>query len=86
MPTLAQRLREEGKEQGVQQGMQLGHLLGKQEALIMLLANRFQMTETEKQLIAAVKEADKLNAALQMVVTADSKEKVLSLLKNGASL
>ncbi len=98
MPTLAQRLREEGKEQGiqqglqqgmqlgVQQGMQLGHLLGKQEALIMLLANRFPMTEAEKQLVTGVKEPDKLNAALMMVVTADSKEKVLSLLKNGASL
>lgn len=101
MPTLAQRLREEGKEQGVllgvqqgmqqgmqqgvQQGMQLGHLLGKQEALLMLLANRFQLTDTEKQSIAAVKEADKLNAALQMVITADTKEKVLSILKNGSS-
>jgi len=41
MPTLAQRLREEGKEQGMQQGMLQGmlqgHLLGKQEDLIMLL-------------------------------------------------
>ncbi|MEK7728845.1 MAG: Rpn family recombination-promoting nuclease/putative transposase [candidate division KSB1 bacterium] len=85
MPTLAQRWREEGKEQGMQQGMQLGHLLGKQEALIMLLVNRFQMTEAEKQFIAAVNEADKLNAALQLVITADSKEKVLSVLKNGSS-
>ncbi len=77
---------QQGMQLGVQQGMQLGHLLGKQEALIMLLANRFQMTESEKQFIAAVKEADKLNAALQLVITADSKEKVLSVLKNGSSV
>jgi len=81
MPTLAQRLRDEGKEQGMLQG----HLLGKQEDLIMLLATRFQVTEAEKQFIGTVKEADKLNDALKMVVTADTKEKVLGVLKNGSS-
>lgn len=86
MPSLAQRLREEGKEQGMQQGMQQGHLLGKQEALILLLSNRFQVTEMEKQLIAGVKDKEKLNTALQMVITVDAKEKVLSVLKNGSSI
>jgi len=81
MPTLAQRLRDEGKEQW----MQHGHLLGKQEALIMLLANRFHLTEVEKQLIGTIQETDKLNTALKMVVTADTKEKVLGVLKNGSS-
>jgi len=96
MPTLAQRLREEGKEQGMLQGMQQGmqqgirqgiekgHLLGKQEALIMLLAARFQLTDAEKKLIGEIKEADKLNTALQMVITAETKEKVLGILKNGS--
>ncbi|MCI0613284.1 hypothetical protein L0244_09860 [bacterium] len=80
MPTLAQRLRDEGKEQGMQQG----HLLGKQEDLIMLLTTRFQLSEIEKQLIKEINEADKLNTALKMVITAETKEKVLGILKNGS--
>jgi len=80
MSTLAQRWRDEGKEQW----MQHGHLLGKQEDLIMLLAARFLLTEAEKQLIGTIQEADKLNTALKMVVTADTKEKVLGVLKNGS--
>jgi predicted transposase/invertase (TIGR01784 family) len=76
MPTLAQRLREEGKTQG--------HLLGKQEDLIMLLTTRFRLTEAEKQLIGQIKEADKLNTALKMVITAETKEKVLGILRNGS--
>ncbi len=88
MPTLAQRFREEGKEQGMQQGIrqgiEKGHLLGKQEALTMLLAARFQLTEVEHQLIREIKEADKLNTALTMVITAETKEKVLGILKNGS--
>jgi hypothetical protein len=88
MPTLAQRLREEGKEQGIQQGiqqgMEKGHLLGKQEALILLLANRFQLTEAEKQLVSKTIEADKLDTALKMIITAEAKEKVLDILKNGS--
>ena len=72
MPTLAQRLREEG------------HLLGKQEDLIMLLATRFQLTAVEQQFIKEIKEADKLTSALKMVVTAETKEKVLGILKNGS--
>jgi predicted transposase/invertase (TIGR01784 family) len=84
MPTLAQRLRDEGKEQGMHQGMQQGHLLGKQEDLIMLLATRFQLTELEQQLIREIKDADKLNIALKMVITAETKENVLGVLRNGA--
>lgn len=85
-PSAAQRLRAEGKEQGMQLGMQQGHLLGKQEALILLLSNRFQVTEVEKHFIAGAKDTEKLNTALQMVITADAKEKVLSVLKNGSSI
>lgn len=73
MPTLAQRLREEGL------------LLGKQEDLLMLLGTRFPLTEAEKQRIKEVTEADKLNNALKMVVAAETKENILFVLKNGSS-
>ena len=63
--------------------MQHGHLLGKQEDLIMLLAARFQLSEIEKQLIKEINEADKLNMALKMVISAETKENVLDILRNG---
>ncbi len=72
MPTLAQRLRAEGQ------------LLDKQEVLIMLLDTRFPLTETEKQRIKEITEADKLNIALKMVVTAETKENILRVLKNAS--
>lgn len=68
MPTLAQRWREEG------------FLLDKQEVLIMLLDTRFRVGEDEKHLIREVKEADKLDAALRLVVTAQTKEEILKKL------
>ena len=72
MPTLAQRWREEG--------MQQGFLLDKQEVLIMQLDTRFRLGENEKQLIRDIKEADKLDAALRLVVTAQTKEEILKKL------
>jgi predicted transposase/invertase (TIGR01784 family) len=68
MPTLAQRWREEG------------YLLDKQEVLIMLLDTRFRVGDDEKHLIREVKEADKLDAALRLVVTAQTKEEILKKL------
>jgi hypothetical protein len=54
------------------------------EDLIMLLATRFQLSEIEKQLIKEINEADKLNTALKMVITAETKENVLGILRNGS--
>jgi predicted transposase/invertase (TIGR01784 family) len=68
MPTLAQRWREEG------------FLLDKQEVLIMQLDTRFRLGENEKHLIREIKEADKLDAALRLVVTAQTKEEILKKL------
>lgn len=73
MPTLAQRSREEG--------MQQGYLLDKQEVLIMLLDTRFRVGDDEKHLIREIKEADKLDAALRLVVTAQTKEEILKKLQ-----
>jgi len=73
MPTLAQRLRDEGKQQGMQQGMQ--------QVLLMQLSTRFQLNEDEKQFISKIAEAEKLTAALRLVVTAQTKEEVLQSLQ-----
>ena len=69
MPTLAQRLRDEGKQQGMQQ------------ALLMLLSTRFQLNENEKQIIHDVEELEKLTAALKLVVTAQTKEEIFENLQ-----
>ncbi|GEM_PF-3228246 len=69
MPTLAQRLREEGA------------LANSQEVLTMLLSSRFRLNEDEKQLIREIDEPDKLAAALKLVVTARTKEEVLESLQ-----
>jgi len=76
-PTLGKRLRE--------QGMQKGALLGMQETLIMQVTTRFHLTENEIQLIRKTQEADKLNAALRKVVTAQSKQEILESLNGTAS-
>lgn len=75
MPTLAQRLRDEGIEKG--------YLLDRQEVLIMLLSTRFHLNESEKQAIRQVDEIEKLTAALKLVVTTQTKEEILESLKNG---
>jgi len=76
MPTLAQRLRDEGIEKG--------YLLDRKEVLVMLLSTRFHLTENEKQFIREVDEMERLTAALKLVVTAQTKEEVLKSLEAGA--
>jgi hypothetical protein len=69
VPTLAQRLIDEGRRRGMQQ------------ALMMQLSTRFQLNEDEKQFISAVNELEKLTAALKLVIVAQAKEEVLESLK-----
>jgi predicted transposase/invertase (TIGR01784 family) len=74
MPTLAQRLRDEGIGKGL--------VLGEQNSLITLLATRFRITEADKKFIQSVNDLDKLEAALKMILTAKSKGAILDYLKN----
>jgi hypothetical protein len=52
-----------------------------QQALLMLLAARFQLDEAEKQFISDVNELEKLSAALKLVITAQTKDEVLKSLQ-----
>lgn len=70
MPTIAQRWREEGM------------VLGEQNSLITLLSTRFRITEADKKFIKSVNDLDKLESALKMILTAESKGAVLEYLKN----
>lgn len=77
MLTLAQRWKQEGVEEGIEKGF----ILDKQEVLIMLLSARFGLEEDEKAFIQTITSIDKLNTALKMVLTADSKMAILDHLK-----
>ena len=70
--TAADRLRKEGKEQG--------ELLKEQQVLIRLVNKKFGLTEDEKDTIQSCNEPEKLDKALDTILTAESKDEVLCLL------
>jgi hypothetical protein len=51
-----------------------------QQALMTLLATRFQLNDDEKQLINAINDLEKLSTALKLAVKAQTKEKALKSL------
>lgn len=78
MPTLAQRW----KQEGIEKGRKEGYILDKQDVLIMLLLTRFGLEEEEKAFIRSIKAIDKLNMALKMLLTVESKEEILDHLRS----
>ncbi len=73
--------KQEGRQEGLREGIEKGFILDKQEVLIMLLSARFGLDEDEKAFIQTIHSIDKLNTALKMVLTADSKMAILDYLK-----
>jgi len=71
------RAEKRGREEGIQQG----ELLEKQHVLIRQADTKFGLTEEEKDKIRACKDADKLDAALDTVLTATVKNEVLGVLE-----
>lgn len=89
MPTIAEKLRQEGRkqgmqqgmEQGMQQGMQQGERKGKTTALIKLMNRKFTLTPEEEALIQSVQDQSKLDQALEEVLFAKEKAEVLNLFR-----
>ena len=67
--TIAEKLRKEGKIQG------------KQQVLIRQLSKKYSLTEEDSQHIYSITDPDKLDAALDGIVVAESKEQVLNQLE-----
>ena len=76
--THADQLRTEGRQEGRQEGEQEGRVRDKQEVLKRLLSRRFALTAQDRRRIEEAEDPDRLDAALDAVVTAETKEAVLA--------
>ena len=85
MPTIAEKLRQEGvqqgMQQGIQQGMQQGELQGKRIILLKQMQRKFILTSGEESLITSVQDQATLDQALESVLFAQDKFEVLGLLR-----
>ena len=93
MPSLAERLLEEGEQRGIKKGEEIGikkgeqlgkskgKLESKQEVLIKLINQKYGITEKEKDFIRKVIDLDKLDLAIEKILTNISKDELLSILK-----
>lgn len=81
MPTIAEKLRQEGMQKGMQQGMQQGELMGKSTALIKLMNRKFSLSAEEESLIKSVQDQLLLDRALEEVLFAKEKIEVLRLFR-----
>lgn len=81
MPTIAEKLRQEGMQEGMQQGMQQGELRGKRIALLRLMNRKFSLSSGEESLITSVQDQAILDRALESVLFAQDKFEVLGLLR-----
>ncbi len=80
MPTIAEKLRQEGIQQGMQ-GMQQGELQGKRIALLRLMNRKFSLPSGEETLIPSALDQATLDRALESVLYAQDKFEVLGLLR-----
>ena len=85
MPTIAEKLRQEGMQEGmqkgVQEGIQQGRQEGKQIALITLMNRKFTISAEEKALINSVQNSAQLDQAMEAMLFAQDKAEVLRLLR-----
>ena len=72
--------RQEGRREGRQEGISLGQLRDKQDVLIRQLERKFGIGEAESELIRAVEDPVRLDAALDEILFAESKDAVLGKL------
>ena len=83
--TVGDLLRKEGRDQGRVEGKIEGKVEGvledRREVLTRLLTKKFDLSEADRQLIAATDDADRLGAALDEIIDAESKDQVLAKLR-----
>ena len=80
--THADQLRTEGRQEGLQEGRQEGEEEGrlreKREVLVRQLQRRFALSAQDRRRIEEAEDPERLDAALDAVVTAETKEAVLA--------
>ena len=72
---------EQGIEKGKKEGERIGRLEDKQEVLIRLLNRKFGLTEGEHDRIESIADPEKLDTALDVILSATTKEEVLAKLQ-----
>ena len=84
MPSFAEKLIKQGEERGEKRGKERGKIEGKiegkQELLIKLLHRKFGLSSSDEKIIRSVTDEVKLDAAVEAIFDAKSKEEVLKLL------
>jgi predicted transposase/invertase (TIGR01784 family) len=81
---ISPRLKEEVMTTGeklIQEGIEKGTILEKQEVLIKQLSRKFGLTEEEQEFIKSINDRDKLDASLDEILFAETKEEVLNALR-----
>ena len=71
--TIADELMEEGELKG--------KIEEKQQVLVRLLKRKFSLSKEEEQRVLAVHDPDRLDSALDEIITAESKDEVLGLMQ-----
>ncbi|MFP4179886.1 MAG: hypothetical protein ACLFSA_07500, partial [Spirochaetaceae bacterium] len=72
---------EVAEKRGLVKGMEKGRIEGEHNTLIRLLDRKFGLSEEEEELVRSTEELEKIEAALDEFVFADTKEQVLGHLK-----
>ena len=72
---------EQGIEKGKKEGEQIGRLEEKQEVLMRQLERKFCLTSKERDRIRSTIDAEKLDSALDVILSANTKEEVLAKLQ-----
>jgi hypothetical protein len=72
---------EKGIKKGKKEGEKIGRLDEKQEVLIRLLNRKFGLTSQERDRVRTTADPDKLDAALDLILSATTKEEVLAKLQ-----
>lgn len=75
------KLIEEGRVEGRVEGMELGELVDKHNVLIRQADRKFSISEEKKQFILSVLDPEKLDTALDEIITADTLDEVIAKLK-----
>jgi len=79
VPTLAQKWYQQGIEKGKMEGIEEGEIIKQQEILIRQLSKKFGLNEKEKELIKSIKDKEKLDKALDLILDANDKNEIFNL-------
>ena len=81
MMTIAEQWKAEGRQKGRVEGRLEGRIEDKHQVLTRQIRLKFGLSDHESKLITGVRDTDKLDAAIDAVITATEKAEILALLR-----